>query len=507
MIFLRVHINRSLEVNKSSYLLKRIFTFLCLHAVIPLQIDAQCNYNTGVILRTNQQVFTFDSIAVLAAPLLWFSPDEPGLAQGDYIVLPQPFPFAKPSTVPIVHYKVKRIYTQQKRIRFRSSEDVEDRSSLIDLSSISGLELEYYCYYPNESGVGGHIHDIESIAFQIQVYTHPDCPGHRYSVEIKRIIARAHGLYWFENALNVDEQTVLPISILVEEGKHANCTDKNADGIYTPGFDVTEKVNDAWGVRDIISTGKLFTGGFQGWMAKERTPSSLLLPPESINTTSIEKIKERYPGSDLKNRYELRPFPNYADDLPDKLLKEKIKEKKFRKWPKIRTSVDSDQNILKLSKENKLRNKLGFSYRFDTEANLSFSAPLLIFRHVEAPMTGGWLYNKFYVGGGDSFGNTLSTTFGHQIQHMTSASRWMDSYFGIGYERVDTDFELNSIDMRTYLVTEIGMKIRLNITKTPLKFLKILGTDYWGIRFGWKNLGFSPFIHSGFVIEIGAGAF
>jgi len=41
--------------------------------------------------------------------------------------------------------------------------------------------------------------------------------------------------------------------VLVEEGKHASCTDRSADGHYTPGFDVTERVNDAWGVRDTLA--------------------------------------------------------------------------------------------------------------------------------------------------------------------------------------------------------------------------------------------------------------
>ena len=488
----------------------RIIFFLLLFfsTLNQTMLNAQCASEHGTILLTNEKTFSFDSLATLSAPLFWFSPDEPGLFdQNGQIQLPNTFPFEETSEVPVVYFKIKRIYSTQKRVRLRTAELQELRSSNIDISKISSYEIEYYCYYNEETGLGGHPHDIESVAFQIQVNRHPQCADHRFSLDVKRVIARAHGLYWFENAVNVDEQTVFPFSILVEEGKHANCTDKNADGIYTPGFDVTEKVNDAWGVRDIISTGKLFTGGFQGWMAKERTPKSLLLPPRSPNQKSIDKIKERFNGIQYNNRYVIRQFPDYDDKLQDKLLVKKIKEKKHRDWPKLKTGVSIDQNILKLSKENKLRNKWGISYRFDSESTLSFSAPLLLFRHVEAPMTGGWFYNRFYTGSGDSFGTELSTLFGHQIQHTNSASRWIDSYMGFGYEIVDVDYEFESQDFKTYLVTEIGMKIRLNITKTPLKFLKVLGTDYWGIRFGWKNLGFTPFEYSGFVVEIGAGAF
>ena len=462
----------------------------------------------GLVYTSQDPTISISKIAEITAPLLWFSPDEPDLydLEGN-IQLPQILPFDVPSTQPVVYYKVKKIYTDLKRLRLRNSSQFKSRSEIIDLSDISALEIEFYTYYEEETGLGGHPHDLESTLFQVQVLNQEDCLDLKHGLQIKRVIARAHGLYWFENALNVDANSIFPISILIEEGKHAMCTDKNADGQYTPGFDVTEKVNDAWGVRDIISTGKLFSGGFQGWMAKERSPISLLLPPNSSDKASIQKIQKRFPNIPLNQSYVLRPFPNLTEDYPDKDLRKMVKSKKPISWPVVKTSIGSNNNILRLSKENKLRNKFGFSYRFDSQQYISVSAPLLLVRHVEAPMTGGWFYNKFYIGDGDSSPSELSTLFGHQIQHTNSASRWLDSYIGIGYERVDINRELGAVDMRTLLVTEIGMKIRVNITKTPLKFFKFLGTDYWGIRFGWKNLGFSPFSYNGIVLEIGAGAF
>ena len=36
--------------------------------------------------------------------------------------------------------------------------------------------------------------------------------------------------------------------------RHGLATDKNGDGVFTPGYDV----NDAWCVRDIIRTGMLY---------------------------------------------------------------------------------------------------------------------------------------------------------------------------------------------------------------------------------------------------------
>lgn len=468
----------------------------------------QCDREAGTLYTTNDPIIEVEKIAELAAPMLWFSPDESRLYDADgKIQLPEALPYDQNINQPVVYYKIRKVYTVHKRIRLLSGASISNRSENYDLSKMAALEIEYYFYYKEENGLGGHPHDLESTQVQIQIVATPDCPDKKYALVAKRIIARAHGLYWFENALNVDAQTSFPISILVEEGKHANCTDKNADGVYNPGFDVTEKVNDAWGVRDIISTGKLFSGRFQAWMAKERSPKSLLLPPNARGSASCQKIQARYPNISIDNEYIIKPFPKIPENYGDKNLKKIVKSKKPENWPILATSVQANQSIVRLSKENKLRNKIGVSYRFDEDNSVSFSLPLLLVKHVEAPATGGWFYHKLYLGNNDSTPNQVARSFGHQIQHTNSASRWIDSYIGVGYEFIDVNEEANITEHDPFLVTEIGMKFRVNITKTPLKFLKLLGTDYWGVRFGWKNLGFNPFSYSGFVIEVGAGAF
>ncbi len=485
------------------------FTFLfTLSILLYQQVDAQCIKEVGTIYTTNDVVIDFDKIAEIAAPMLWFSPDEPRLYdEFGKIQMPNALPFGPSTEQPVVYYKVLKIYSEEKELGTKSGATTLTRSKSIALSHISALEIEYYFYYEEETGIGGHPHDLESTQVQIQVVKQTNCPDYQYALVARRVIARAHGLYWFENALNVDEQTSFPISILVEEGKHASCTDKNADGTYTPGFDVNEKVNDAWGVRDIISTGNLFSGGFQGWMAKNRSPKSLLLPPNALESESYKKVKERYPGIEIDNEYVILPFPKLPADFKDKELKKIVQSKKSVDWPVIATSVEANRSIVRLSKENKLRNKIGISYRFDEDNSLSFSLPLLLVKHVEAPITGGWFYHKIYLNNNNNKPNEVSRSFGHQIQHTNSASRWVDSYVGFGYEFVDINDGLDIVDHQAFFVTEIGMKVRLNITKTPLKVLRFLGTDYWGVRFGWKNLGFNPFLYSGFVLEIGAGAF
>ena len=477
--------------------------------LISLSSLAQCPDHSSIVYKSNTPIVEFNVIADAAAPLLWFSPDEPRLYNANHeIQIPEILPFDVEAEGPVVYYKIRKVYSERETSTLKGASDESLRSKNIDLSSIVALEIEYYFYYKEESGLGGHPHDLESVQFQIKVHQNSYCPEGRYALEVKRVIARAHGLYWFENAINVDAQTIFPMSILIEEGKHANCTDKNADGVYTPGFDVTEKVNDAWGIRDIISSGRLYSGGFQAWMAKVRTPQSLLLPPSYKGTASCKSISSRFPGSTFDHQYELRPFPEMPDDFTDKKLRKMVKSKKPLNWPEAKTGVKRGKSFYKLSKENKLRNKVGFTYRWDEGQGLSITVPLLFVKHVEAPMTGGWFYNKFYFGDAiDPNTGDFSRVLGHQIQHSTSASRWIDTYVGLGYEVWDDNPDINISDFKTYLASEVGMKIRVNITKTPLKFLKILGTDYWGIKFGWKNLGFNPFVQSGFVLEIGAGAF
>ena len=94
-----------------------------------------------------------------------------------------------------------------------------------------------------------------------------------------RVTAEAHGLRWFYNVVETDRYTRFPMHLLVEEGKHGMCTDKNSDGYYTPGFDVNKRINDAWGLRDIIRGGALFTGDYKAWMSKVRRPEHRVFPP------------------------------------------------------------------------------------------------------------------------------------------------------------------------------------------------------------------------------------
>ena len=68
----------------------------------------------------------------------------------------------------------------------------------------------------------------------------------------------------------------------MEEGKHASCTDRNGDGIYTPGYDVNIDATDAWGVRDIIRSGRVPASSFRAEMAKPRREKDRICPDVDV---------------------------------------------------------------------------------------------------------------------------------------------------------------------------------------------------------------------------------
>ena len=95
-----------------------------------------------------------------------------------------------------------------------------------------------------------------------------------------RVEGLAHGVDWYSNILRAERDMVFPVRVLVEEGKHASILDRNADGVYTPGYDVNARVNDAWGLRDVLGSSVLMGSGFSATMAKPREDAFQLLPPD-----------------------------------------------------------------------------------------------------------------------------------------------------------------------------------------------------------------------------------
>ena len=153
----------------------------------------------------------------------------------------------------------------------------------------------------------------------------------------------AHGIEWFWNVLESDADTRFPMHVLVEEGKHGMCTDKNSDGYYTPGFDVNVRINDAWGVRDIIRGGLLFTGSYQSWMTKVRRPEHRVIPPLPDDSPLRGRLSRHGVYAPDNAVYELRPLPSSDLAAHDELLHHKMQEKESPGWPRMEEFSDLKQ--------------------------------------------------------------------------------------------------------------------------------------------------------------------
>ena len=370
-----------------------------------------------------------------------------------------------------------------------------DRSaSLIDLEVVRAIDLDYQFYYSTEEGLGSHPHDVEGVELKLEVRRHPRCPPCRYALHVLLIIAKAHGLRWFDNTLLVTDDTVLPVTLLIEEGKHASCTDRNGDGYYSPGFDVNVRSADAMGVRDIQRTGLLFTGAYDSWMTKVRRPETIVAPPLPPDSPLYPSFASDRRGLLLRTSYELLPWPTRDETVrADEKLREVIASKEPTVWPEQRVE-DGMTQMDRFLKDEGFLQSISVAYRYDGRSGFSLLFPLLLVKNVEFPITGGWFVWHVYVMAFRDVGLTVLYT--------PSASRWVDPYLSAGAE-VGSLARANPSSAA--FVLEGGSKLRFNLERTPLRFLGYLGTNYWGARAGLRYVGFSEFETIGLIFEVGAG--
>ena len=296
--------------------------------------------------------------------------------------------------------------------------------------------------------------------------------------------------------LETDRYTKFPMTLLVEKGKHALATDKNADGYFTKGFDVNERVNDAWGVRDILRTGLLFSGGYESYMTKIRHPEDQILPPLP-DDSPLRPVLARRAKRQALAVYELRPFPGLEAAHGDPAAH----QADARQGPcGPRCRYDSRRQAAR-----KLPPGRGGSQIPEHRLSRRPAAWLLVcvsvldrFKHLQDPMTGGYIVQHMY------FVDHLRD-FGWMAMYTPSASRWLDTYLSAGAEK-DVRDSVGTTTKHWDFVFETGLKFRVNVDETPFKFLGHL-TPYWGLRMGIQNRGFFEINRLCYVIEFGAGSF
>ncbi len=461
----------------------------------------------GTIAAGENPKITFQQYAALCAPILWFSPDEPllGDTEGKDIMMPMAFPFQGEAQTPVVYYRIRTVLVRADQDDdLIITEDADRVNTLVDFRQVAGVDLDFFFYYPYEEGFGAHTHDVEAVYMKTFIQRCDVCEETHYALRIERTIAKAHGVLWYDNNLISDKYTKFPMTILVEEGKHASCTDKNQDGVYTPTYDVNMRVNDAWGVRDIMRSGGLYSGGFQAWMAKRRLPEHRVFPPLPEKSPLREKFTVDGVYAKDNAIYELRPFPRSALAADDPHLVPFIADKGDEDWPQIVEDTDMT-SFTRWLDDDSFINSISVSARFDglnygsrdKTFGISVIFPLLVIKNVSDPVGGGWFVNRVY------FKDEKFRDISWNLLYTTSASRWLDGYFAMGWEWDEDD----DGHVHTDQMTETGIKLRFNLGKTPLGFLKSLGTDFWGVRFGVKNKGFFNWESIGYAIEVGAGSF
>lgn len=461
-----------------------------------------------VIWEGTNTKMTFLEFAAYCAPIFWFSPDEPELhlASGKNIQIPTYFPFELPSDSPVVYYQIKDIYPRNNYKGSVFKKNYSDlNNSVLDISKIEAIDLDYNHYYRFESGLGGHDHDTEQSSFKIFIEKRKKNGTIYYTFVFLQAIGKAHALSWYDNIYSIDTsafETKLPFHILVEEGKHASCTDMNGDGYYTPGYDVNQRTNDAWGVRDVIRTGTLFSSSFESYMQKFRRPEHRVFPP----LPNDSKLRKYYSDdstiiyAEYNAVYSLRPMPKPEMAGRDKSLKKDMEGYSQDLWPVV---IYKGRELFRWFKAGQVISSVGISYRFDNGLNgFSVTLPLLIVKNVEAPIIGGWIVNRFYMQGKNL------DNLGYDILYTPSASRFLDSYVsaGVEFEDINTTDSNNvtTSSLDTYFVMELGVKLRANLRYSPLKFLGFI-SDFWGIRLGMKNKGFSKISDINYIFEVGAG--
>jgi len=481
----------------------------------------------GIVWWGTDSQMSIERLASYMAPVFWHSPDEPELEgrRGVDIMVPEALPFEE-ADGPVVYYQLKELQARPGGGAAAYSTNERDRAeSLVDLSHIALGRLDFYAYYSDEAGLGAHKHDIEPAEFKFGIVRSDGdfardnglanrCGERNYLVAVTRVTGKAHGIEWFWNIIEVDDDTSFPMYLFVEEGKHALATDKNSDGYFTPAYDVNVRVNDAWGVKDIIRSGGLFSGGYEAWMTKVRRPEHRVFPPLPQDSPLLPEGLERQPAYQDGNAvYELRELPRGEEvqawdetqkSEPDfHALYPFVKDKEVPNWPEVEElsgfeAVDQVNDWLTAGTAKKSLSIAAYS----DGSGLGFSwvFPLFIVKNMTIPMTGGYLLHRMYLKG-DGLED-----FGWMLLYANSASRWVDTYLSAGAEWHSVTDDLGESSMRTDFVLETGLKFRAQIGSSPLKFLSFF-TDFWGIRAGIKNYGFFDIDQLTYVLEVGAGSF
>lgn len=437
-----------------------------------------------------------EAIAQRFAPVLWFSPDEPLLDAGPFdvrdgkvpkngklepcpptgtgqratLTVPNalPLPASPPEERPVVYYQINEF----KDATFK-------RTAGVPLRGRARLTLRYFLYYRCDAGANAHVHDVESVDLRLAVDR--DTASGCVTLRLEKATGHAHALRWLDNVLFLEphDPVRLPLTVLVEEGKHASSPDRNGDGVFTPGYDVNRNVGEAWGVRDNFGSG-LLTVKFSASDAKPRHPSHRVVPPTLDDWN--DPLRDYYlqcasppDSADWGGVYELREATSeLAEAVAQAATVPGLRETHFGRSPQADSWLSDAATHVKHhvslmarwdAPRDTLRGDRG--WKRPNELSLSWGTRLPLLPAVVAARA------VFSLRGEEPFvqrGDLLL---------MPTASRWIDTYLALwGAGQGD----------KPQLLPEAGFRIRL-VSKEPplpLPFKLWKAFPMWGARVGLR---------------------
>ncbi len=254
---------------------------------------------------------TIERIAQCAAPILWLSPDE------NYATAPEEYPSPRGPVVETCHpvpLKGRAQPTGRPTVYWSSEQEPDGRQPVRARTTFA---IRYSFYYSHDAG---HCGDLEEILLSFYVVNaEPATNSGQWEVRVTEVQGAAHGNFGLDNVLRVGrngERAIglrLPLTVLVEEDKHASVPDRNGDGFYTPGYDVNRAINDAWGLRDNFASGT-FAAGYDASMSK---PTRALHPWARVFPNTPRSRSERALWEGGVGRWPDSPCPAPEDKMAD----------------------------------------------------------------------------------------------------------------------------------------------------------------------------------------------
>jgi hypothetical protein len=382
------------------------------------------------------------------------------------------------------------VYYQLDRVKLRGEERVEWPAETDPrfYEKVDSLTIRYFFYYRRDFGLAPHMHDLEAIEVEVLLDATPDgC----LEVQMRRVTGFAHGNDWYSNELRTETDTRLPITILVEEGKHASCPDRNADGIYTPGYDVNRRTRDAWGVRDVLGSGFMMGSGFNASMAKPRRHVHRMLPPDVDRPCVVPENCSIETSPQSMGRYELRPSYGVGicgvaewDRLAGMMRKLRFGSEHFPEQYRV-------EFLRELAEPLTGTHGLipSVSARWDRAPGVSLTLRGLDLQEAYLVPKINWVGRSVSLEG-------LVTR---------SAAQYASWYFsgGLARERVPMRNNGDLDEMSWHLATEVGMKFRARLEGK--RRIPALGYEFAGLRVGVRLSGFNEVRLARVVVEVGAG--